>query len=1594
MSKKFKSHASSARAASASAAAAAFGSSSSSFGFGGSFQTAPSSLSYITEFPDLSSISDPNVIVSLRNLGKKDSTTKSKALEELQEYITSAQVVESGLLDAWVSLYPRTSIDNSRRVRQLSHTVQGALTVSSGKRIAPLLPRVIGSWLSGAYDSDKAVARAAQESIATSFSTDEKRRALWKVYKDALVKYAQDAILDQTPQTLSDERSTSPDDAEAKFIRVVGNGMHMLTQTIKLNFEGASSAPEDVRELVTNKRLWEYAYHSDPSLRRGTYSLIVLCIRSFPSDLDYKIVSTTFVGKALHISQLGSSTQLSEALLSLTNVRPELWTSDYTLKTSSSKRLQQYLRNGSQHGLVAWWKNTALLLRKLPSSILSPNSDDRVVNQQDVSLILDSLRTGISHRDEPRNNLDTAWNVYVETAFWLIDQLPSAESNELLFNENLLPVILHYISPNPQISAWVVPTLSAPKICSLALLATLQRGLVALFRTTWENIAQSIADGMRLSLPESSADFKKSQDAVIACTLRFLRLRTLVLQGDCPADDTRPQLLEILRASDDFLTATAIHILKARNGKPYGAAAFLETMITQPEHSESSSLTNFLAADVPTLIDSPSAEYFIGIQLQAKNNLSQTISTLIHPELNQYKVNALVRLLSQASSQDISQSDDLTQFISQRIVEHLDEEVTQALTKAALQNPKLKDSESSSLWYGRLLNRLHQETDPMTQHSTLEFMSSLLPTSNSTLPTLSETSGTALLSSLLILSDSQHTAVAELSASLASKLRSLPSVGESVNAVSSKELIAEQLSGEGAPLPIFTVIDLANEEFGKAKQETTASYPSILPSKDQWSTALEPYLSTARNTSLAITSPLQGLLFLIAPDISITIATPTTDAEGFSLLFRLTLYTTKVLSNATILEHVSEEQKISTFRHYPLAFQLLNEKFTLDSANKLWLNNSLEIIDEAADVLAQGSTLLQDWSQTEAMVTLWSDLIHSTSSLSPPAYLDGLAFTDIMSRHIDVQGPAPILTAFEKDIANVHRSTNLVRSVSLLSATHDYLIGAQNGRRILNELIALCTELKTSQEPSVTVGRLVLLNTLLGGNADALETIPNQRVVFLMQALLRLLGDTSDDTAVQCEVMKLLDPVISATADIYGDHWEQILDHLSKVWVNDNQQDNLPLLHASLRLYGRLKTLSNVEDINEDLSEAWASKKPELEDGLKQCLESFSESAPGINQPRRITADLLRRHIVQISPSHDPKLYLLLSSAEDSVRGAAYDLLHRSIPKEQEGISLDLALEKVAVHLPTDLTNLLIDTPSPSEHTPATARQSYLLAWHLVFDHFTTASYQLREAYSVDIKSQNILPGLLNLICDVCRITSGRPLDVSKVDVKSFEPSSAETEQAEEQHLVVHLYYCSLLFLPSLTRSWFIEQKNRVKTPLETWTQKYFTSTLTSTAIATVTEWVAAQPQDDTEAAITVKSSTNGSEAVASIAVDPESPPISLAITLPSSYPLESPTVSSRTRVGVSEKNWQSWLRTFQIIIFSTGSIIEGLIAFRRNVQGALKGQSECAICYSIIGTDMQTPNKRCGTCRNTFHSVCLFRWFKSSNSSSCPLCRNNFNYA
>jgi hypothetical protein len=1169
------------------------------------------------------------------------------------------------------------------------------------------------------------------------------------------------------------------------------------------------------------------------------------------------------------------------------------------------------------------------------------------------------------------------------------------DSQSSILTKHVLPLVDQYLSPDPEQSSWNLPSSLGLKISGTILIQIVCHGLYSTLEEACLHFYQRLADGMKLSLPESSKEFAKSQDSMISHGQRLFSLRSFVLQATDLHAAERVKSAEIFHKSDEKLIDVVIDLLNVRHGKPYGAAYILEEMAAEEELLKLPPLQEFLKSEAPALLSSPSAEYLIVILLRTHQALHQLISKLISSEDSAYTVKALSRLLSKISDETLIQSDELQNFVLHRISTELEKDSTQIMTKALLQNENLQSSEFWKLCEQRILDRLSPDTTSISQQTTLQFLLSLFASPPSVSAMLSNDLASVLLSKLLVLSDSGTPETAELATSMISKLKTTSAGSDSATA-SSTGVISDQLSGTGTPLSIFALIDLAKDTLKTAPSHDARVVASLMPSAAQWDIALEHHIVGARPLELSITNSLHGTLFVVSRQNGHSAPDMVRDADEFSLLFRLVLYVTKILSESEIMALQSAEQLRALYYYFPLALQLVNEKLTVESANDIWHNTSEEVTEEAAEVLSQGTTLIQSWLGDELLIKIWIDAIRSSDDLSPRSYLHGQAFTEIASRYIDEHGFSLIASSFETEIKDMYRAPEVIRSASLCCTCRDQLLSSSSGRRLLNDLVAACTDTKAGQSSTPGLRPLVLLDLLLNGSSEPLDGIPTQRMVFLMQALLRLLDQFKDDLSIKVEALKLLDPILSATRDIYGDHWDQVLQCLVSEWQKDGGLDNdLPLLHASLRLYGRLRTLVGSDEINEDLAESWETAQASLKEGLLQCLKRLQDSGTGLNQPRRITAELLRRQLSHISVEYDPELYPLLSSTDNAIRGAAYDLLHRSIPAEQEQNSLELALNQQPVQLPVELISLISDTPSTTTPEAALRRQSYLLRWHLIFDHFTTASYKLQEQYTTDIRDKGVLTGLLNSICDICRITSGRPLDASKVGTETFELGGGDdADEQIEQRLSMHLYYCCLLYLPSLTRGWFLEQKNRVKSPLESWTQKYFTPSLTLAAVKTVTEWVATQPQDDSEAPVSVKTSLNGSEAVASIAVDPESPPISLTISLPSTYPLDPPTISSRTRVGVSEKNWQSWLRTFQIIIFSTGSIIEGLVAFRRNVQGALKGQSECAICYSIIGTDMQTPNKRCGTCRNTFHGVCLFRWFKSSNSSSCPLCRNNFNYA
>jgi hypothetical protein len=532
----------------------------------------------------------------------------------------------------------------------------------------------------------------------------------------------------------------------------------------------------------------------------------------------------------------------------------------------------------------------------------------------------------------------------------------------------------------------------------------------------------------------------------------------------------------------------------------------------------------------------------------------------------------------------------------------------------------------------------------------------------------------------------------------------------------------------------------------------------------------------------------------------------------------------------------------------------------------------------------------------------------------------------------------------------------------------------------------------------------------LSSQDDIVGMIATQRLVFLIKHILPWL-EPEHDVLIRAEVAKALAYLLPGMEDIYGEHWAQGLTTMTEIWAEVDEgainETSIPLINASLRLLQTLRKLSKSEEANDDLVDGLKDQEKPMFDGLLHLLESTGGVPDESHQPLMITNELLSRQISQL-PSKQiqdlldvEELYPLMMTQSRAIQQAAFSVLHIKVPFTQEQISFDAALENRTAQLPDELLSLILDAPTLDSLADASfdrsmplSLQSYLYSWRLLFDHFANSSYKVKSDYVDQLKDGTYLSGLLSLTLDFLGHTRGKPIDASKFNVQEYQADLEDSPERDVQFLLSHLFYLALTHLPSLVKSYYLDIRSRqTSLAVESWTAKYISPLIIASSLQGVAEWNEKSAKEDPEnEKWSIKVGMRSKEIHVSYVVDEQT--MAIKIVLPDAYPLASAQVVGVSRVAVKEEKWQSWLRNCQgVITFSNGSITDGVSSFRRNVTGALKGQSECAICYSIISGDRQLPQKRCPTCKHMFHASCLFKWFRTSNASTCPLCRNAFNF-
>lgn len=140
-----------------------------------------------------------------------------------------------------------------------------------------------------------------------------------------------------------------------------------------------------------------------------------------------------------------------------------------------------------------------------------------------------------------------------------------------------------------------------------------------------------------------------------------------------------------------------------------------------------------------------------------------------------------------------------------------------------------------------------------------------------------------------------------------------------------------------------------------------------------------------------------------------------------------------------------------------------------------------------------------------------------------------------------------------------------------------------------------------------------------------------------------------------------------------------------------------------------------------------------------------------------------------------------------------------------------------------------------------------------------------------------------------------------------------------------------------------------------------------------------------------VRTSRTAREVTAVFSKDDAS--LEVVVKFPGSFPLGDAEVSCPKKIGVGDSLLRKWLLSMASFLRNRkGSVSEAVLVWKQNVEKGFEGVEECPICYSVIlSANGSIPKLPCKTCKYKFHSDCLYKWFKSSHKSTCPLCQTPF---
>lgn len=1557
---------------------------------------------------DSDNVQNPNVTIALKNLAKKNSVTKEKRLGEFLKMLekSSFDVKDYNILVSWLQLYPRLAIDSQKSVRHLAHQILATYMEKYGaKEFSKYLKTAMPIWLQGLFD-DKSIANSVKSDLLKCFSGDESKvnYKIWVIFHEQIINYCHAVLVHESASSITDERSETADEVTMKYERALNSAISMLLQIIRLSNKHdyfiSDSASVQVNEILALDQMWDNLgscvskENLNSALFRSYLSLISEIfsvenegsLKPFTSNLSelksvFKTVSKKFIRnvKLTPASEISSSIIYSSIIIPLLSALTSL--TDFTNKTSlkikksfwqygglkSYSRLKDILKLGPCNSDPIYYASLKNLFAALNTSNIAPGKDFPFLDfssSKDAKNVIQKLI--LPHFQKIRG--------YNTLAF----KYEAIQCLTFLFG-----IFDQHISDGAELE-------SLSQVLFVSLL-----------------------DGISISRIRN--DDIPIRDACVASLGKFFASYLALKQNDLPeelltalGEKKQLEIKKVLLSSGYVEFSTAFY-LTLKHSSPQSGDNFLHNLIEKLEEVYD---VDPLVQGVSILLNALSSTESSEIIVEwSTSNLPGFISN----EFVELPLNFLKKLLELDIELDFGQLvNDFFMKISAECPSYLTRLFEILGDSNVFKKTYIRESSPDAFNYLLVISRSKERLD-LEDQMIISFIEDPEIYTN-----ILESTVGSQKQKQLVLSIVKHNKFPKFDGQNSASIKGLIACAlDNIQEEYSVKFL-ESFDEKNVIGDVFfeKLITLGPDQDFSALASVLSRNKEMFP-LEKVEAKINEALDSVDLMSLSISNPLSQNINLIKQPEKISLSpfmlpisaflrdfSNVSDLENISITI-LRNICSEYLIDYNFLASEDENEEIADLNR---TIGVDMKSFQLSEADIASIFNGTNPNNEIGKLLGElsGKGLFtgKQYYISRILVRIFSP-IFEVMSLSKFDSLE-ITYTKFSNHPLKL---AVLLCSISKFIgvsSKLDRIRNFVFAEILgIRSTADICESGLVWLSLANSFIDI--DIQYDILPSHKLGMLVNhLGSWLESDVafDGLFMAMRSLLASFFTNFIQLLGDKVPDKT-----------------------WELAVDLcLNSFGIAQINSNTTAMEYFTLKLF-----LGLSKYINTAIFDEWKQSRISIEEevlGLTLAKESEKLQSRSCHQSTTLVYDLLERVLLSAKISKDvlaenvEKLYQML--AKSTVVGSqkiACTLLRRYIYESQQDAILEVQMRVSNVsgesEPVTDLTALnqdLLQTISRQDFYLDEALDEkkygtifrYLWSWVLVFDFFKESTYSMKADYIRQLKNIDSIGFLLATIFETLPLNEQVFLNqlVLEPIVKTDKVKPAQSlvhnydfgqsfqgklVKEEVYFLLTHLCYQTFQFLGSFALQWFNEVRDvQLKQQVEKFSVRFISPILISEMLGDVEK--AKEKLTKADDTLTIKTNLVTNEIKSIYLIDEQI--MEMVIKIPENFPLANVSVEGPVRLGVKENQWKAWLLASQrVITLTNGSIFDCIELFNKNVNLHFSGFEECAICYSILHQDHSLPSKNCPTCLNKFHAACLYKWFKSSGSSTCPLCRSAFNF-